>query len=262
VTSVARQGPFFSDSIIAMNLRRLFPLFVLAAFAGCEASRQDSAPAPPDEVAEATAPDKGPTYDVRLETTEGDVVVRVHEDWAPHGARRFRELVEEKYYDGAKVFRVVQGFVAQFGMAADPAVNAKWDKNTIPDDPVRRSNKRGTVTFATSGPDSRTAQIFINLADNPNLDGMGFSPFGEVVEGMDIVDKFYSGYGEAPQQPLIGERGNAYLEAEFPELDAIKTAHIVSENSQPADGVNAAAPDAAAEGTAEPVPETPANGPQ
>ncbi|HEX6986714.1 MAG TPA: peptidylprolyl isomerase [Planctomycetaceae bacterium] len=234
-----------------MTIRLRLPLlFALLVFAGCAPAENAAAPSPPEEVAEPTAPEEGDTYDVRLETTEGDVLVRVHESWAPRGAERFRELVESGYYDGAKVFRVVEGFVAQFGMAADPAVNEKWDRNTIPDDPVRRSNKRGTITFATSGPDSRTAQVFINLVDNPRLDGMGFSPFGEVIEGMDVVQKFYSGYGEAPQQPLIAERGNEYLEAEFPELDAIKTARVVAENGEP---IAAAADSAAPTETAPPA---------
>ncbi len=169
----------------------------------------------------------GKDFEVRFQTTKGEVVIQVHHAWAPRGADRFRELVKEGFYDGARFFRVVPGFVVQFGLNGDPKVNAKWRKRTIPDDPVLVTNRKGTVTFATAGPNTRTTQVFINLANNSRLDDMGFAPFGEVVKGMDVVEKINAEYGEKPQQPRIETEGNAYLEKEFPRLDYIKKAEIL-----------------------------------
>ena len=169
-------------------------------------------------------------FKVKFETSKGDFVVEVHKDWAPIGAERFHELVSAGFYDGCRFFRVVEGFVTQFGINGDPAVSAQWVENTIRDDPVTQSNKRGTVTFATSGANSRTTQLFINFNDrNSALDSQGFSPFGEVVEGMDVVDSFYGGYADRPteQQGQIQQRGNAFLDEKYPKLDYIKTATIV-----------------------------------
>lgn len=185
-------------------------------------------PMPKDEAGSAD------TYRVKFETTAGDFTVEVHPDWAPRGAKRFRELVENHFYDDCRFFRVVPGFVVQFGMNGEPATQVLWEK-PIPDDPVKHSNKRGTITFATSGPDSRTTQVFINFGDNSRLDPMGFAPFGEVVEGMDAVDKINSEYGEQPQQPLIKAQGNKYLEKEFPKLDSIKHATIIAPKRTEAD---------------------------
>lgn len=150
----------------------------------------------------------------------------VKRDLAPGGADRFYQLVKAKYFDGARFYRVVPNFVIQWGAAADPKVTKKWDK-PIPDDPVKASNVRGSISFASSGPNSRTTHLFINLADNANLDSMGFSPFGNVTSGMDVVDKIYPGYGEEPDQGQIALRGNVYLKKNFPKLDYIKTARIV-----------------------------------
>ncbi len=170
-------------------------------------------------------------YDVRLDTTEGPVVIRIHPDWAPEGAARFRALVEAGFYDDVPFHRVVKGFMAQFGIPADPAANNRW--GAIPDDPVAQSNTRGRVTFATSGPNRRTTQLFVNTADNPALDAQGFAPVGEVVEGMKAIDKLYHRYGDGPprgrgpDQRRAREEGSAYFVA-FPKLDRIRTAEVVT----------------------------------
>ncbi len=169
--------------------------------------------------------DSAESFQVVMETSQGKVVIEVIPEWAPLGAARFRELVEDGFFDGCRFFRVVPNFVVQFGINGDPAVHSKWDKK-ISDDPVTQSNKRGTLTFATSGPNTRTSQLFISLKDNARLDGMGFSPFGRIVSGMEAVDKITSEYGERPQQPLIEQQGNVYLEKEFPNMDYVKTAKV------------------------------------
>lgn len=161
-----------------------------------------------------------------MNTSRGPVVIEVDPALAPNGAKHFAELVRAHYYDGARFYRVVPGFVVQWGIAADPKVSKKWDV-PIPDDPVETSNVRGTVAFAaTNAPNSRTTDLFINLGNNANLDGMSFAPIGRVVSGMDNVDKIYPGYGEQPDQGEINARGNAYLQQAFPKLDYIKTATI------------------------------------
>ena len=180
------------------------------------------------------ATEKAPaTYKVKFETGEGEYIVEVHRDWAPNGADRFYNLVKIGFFDDAAYFRVVDGFMVQFGINGYPQVNDQWREAKMPDDPVKQSNSRGKITFATSGKDSRTGQVFINFADNSNLDGMGFAPFGEVVSGMDVVDKLYKGYGEGaprgrgPDQGRIQSEGNAYLLDRFPQLDYTKKATIV-----------------------------------
>ena len=174
------------------------------------------------KVTNETAPE---TFRVNLDTTKGPVVVEVTRSLAPLGADRFYNLVKAKFFDGARFFRVVPNFVVQFGIAANPAATKAWDVK-IQDDPVKETNARGTIVFATSGPDTRTAQLFINLVDNARLDGMGFAPFGKVISGMENVDQITSQYGEQPDQSQIEAQGNAYLEKEFPNLDYIKTARI------------------------------------
>lgn len=166
-------------------------------------------------------------YRARVTTSRGPFVIEVHRDWAPLAADHFRELAAARFYDHARFYRVVKGFVVQFGMNADPAVNDTWQKKNLTDEPVRASNKRGTVCFAASAyPNSRTTHIFINLADNKFLDERS-PPFGVVVSGMDVVDSLYSGYGEnsaaggGPDQERLWKEGNRYLLAEFPKLDFI-----------------------------------------
>ena len=172
------------------------------------------------------------TYKVDLDTSKGKVVITVHRDWAPIGADRFYNLVKNGFYDDVRFFRVLDGFMAQFGINGDPAIQAVWTPARLKDDPVKESNKRGYLTFATGGPNTRTTQLFINFGDNAGLDKQGFSPFAEVTSGMDVVDKLYNGYGEGapsgkgPAQGRVTAEGNAYLTKEFPKLDYIKTATI------------------------------------
>jgi peptidyl-prolyl cis-trans isomerase A (cyclophilin A) len=180
----------------------------------------------------AKAPD---VFNVRFDTSKGVFVIEVHRDWSPNGADRFFNLVSNGYYDDVRFFRVVSGFMAQFGINGNPAVNSAWKRARIVDDPVKQSNTRGMVSFAMSGPDSRTTQLFINYVDgNSRLDTMGFSPFGKVVEGMDVVDALYAEYGEGaprgsgPAQDRIQGEGNTYLNKEFPQLDFVKTARVVT----------------------------------
>lgn len=175
--------------------------------------------------------DRAPeTYKVRFETTKGVFTLEVTRAWAPLGADRFYNLVKSGFYDGARFFRVLPGFVVQFGIPGDPALARQWRSANIADDPVKQSNTPGSITFATAGPGTRTTQVFINLANNAGLDGQGFAPFGRIVEGMDVVGQLYSGYGEGaphgrgPDQGRVQSEGNAYLERSFPKLDYIKKA--------------------------------------
>ncbi len=167
-------------------------------------------------------------YDVKFVTSAGDFVVHVKRDSAPLGADRFWNLVKHGFFNNAAFFRVVPGFVVQFGLSANPAVNKAWDNAKIQDDPVKESNHMGTLTFATAGAGTRTTQLFINLAENPRLDQMGFSPFGTITSGMDVVQKIYAGYGEQPDQGEITDKGKAYLDKNFPKLDVIKATVITS----------------------------------
>ena len=172
------------------------------------------------------------TYKVKFDTSKGVFVVEVTRAWAPKGADRFYNLVKNGFYDNVRFFRVVSGFMVQFGINGDPATMARWRTAQIGDDPVTQSNKRGTITFATAGPNTRTSQVFINFADNSNLDGMGFAPFGRVVSGMNVVDALNAEYGEGaprgrgPDQSRLQSEGNAYLAKEFPRMDFIKKATI------------------------------------
>ncbi|HVX99077.1 MAG TPA: peptidylprolyl isomerase [Pseudorhodoplanes sp.] len=206
--------------------------FVTAAFAflalGAAAPAQNASLANP-----AALTEKAPAaFRVKFETSKGPFVVQVHRDWAPNGADRFYNLVRNGFYDNTRFFRVIKGFMAQIGIHGDPKISAQWRAARIPDDPVRQSNKRGFVTYATSGPNSRTTQIFINFADNSALDRQGFAPFGEVVSGMENAERLYSGYGDGapsgagPDQSQIQAAGNAYLNNYFPSLDRVIKATI------------------------------------
>ena len=193
-----------------------------------------SKPEPPKEVVKE--PSKEPakevskvpeTFKVKFETTKGNFVVEVHRDWAPRGADRFYELVKNGFYEGGGFFRVIKGFMVQFGLNSDPALNTKWHTMTIPDDPVTKTNTKGRITFATAGPATRTTQLFINYGNNSRLDNDGFAPFGQVIEGMEVVESIFSGYGEDPDQGQIERKGNAYLKEHYPKLDYIKKVTVV-----------------------------------
>lgn len=168
-------------------------------------------------------------FRAKFTTTKGDFVVEVNRSWAPRGADRFYNLVANGFFTDASFFRIVSGFIAQFGIPAKPSVAAVWQRANIADDPVKQSNRKGTLVFATAGPGTRTTQLFINLNNNPGLDAQGFSPFGKVVEGMEVVLGLYSGYGESPDQGLVQSQGKAYLDKKFPKLDSIKSATIVTD---------------------------------
>lgn len=181
----------------------------------------------------STVPEKSkpgpPEYKVMLTTTKGNILILVHREWAPVGADHFYELVQNKFYDNNAFFRIVPKFIVQWGINGDPNVNKRWADASIPDDPPKVSNRTGTVVFAATGqPNSRTTQCFINLGNNSNtLDSQGFAPFGEVIQGMDVVMNLNPEYGEQPQQGDISQQGNAYLQQSFPHLDYIKTARVV-----------------------------------
>ncbi len=185
----------------------------------------DTAPVPGDQ----RAPE---TFTARLDTTAGPIDIEVHRAWSPHGADRFYTLVREGYFTDVAFFRVISGFMAQGGLHGDPNVTNQWRNRRIPDDPVVQSNRRGYVSFAMAGPGTRTTQFFINLVDNTRLDGMGFSPFGQVRD-MTAVDGLHAGYGEGapsgrgPAQGRITAEGNAYLRRDFPELSYIRSASVL-----------------------------------
>jgi peptidyl-prolyl cis-trans isomerase A (cyclophilin A) len=191
------------------------------------APQQEAAPPQKQEAPASPQAHAAGVSKVTFDTTKGPVVVEVHRDWAPIGADHFIKLVKSGYFDGCRFFRVVPNFIVQFGIAADPAVTRKWKEPPLADDPVLQHNVRGTLVYATAGPNTRTTQLFINLVDNTrSLDPQGFAPFATVISGMDAVDAIYPGYGEAPQQPLIESQGNAYLQPQFPKLDYIRKATV------------------------------------
>ena len=207
---------------------KLAPALVLAAIAAPALAQAPDLSNPAALVEQAPA-----TYKARFDTSKGPFVIQVHRAWAPHGADRFYNLVKHGFYNNDRFFRVISGFMVQFGINGDPRVSARWRDANIPDDPVKTSNKRGTITFATAGPNTRTTQVFINFADNGGLDGQGFAPFGQVVSGMNVVDSINAEYGEGaprgngPAQDRLQTQGNAYLMRGFPRMDYVKKASIV-----------------------------------
>ncbi len=209
-------------------------LAVAVVVTGCGTTETDPG-SPLLDPAHPTWAEQAPaTFQVRFETSQGVFAVEVHRDWAPIGADRFYNLVRNGFFDDARFHRVVEGFIVQFGLPGDPAVAVNWLDETIPDDPVKESNTRGRIAYAFTEPNTRATQVYISMADNSRLDTQGFSPFGELVEGMDVVSRIYSGYGEdagggvrrGDQSRIVAE-GNAYLDREFPRLDRILTARIV-----------------------------------
>jgi peptidyl-prolyl cis-trans isomerase A (cyclophilin A) len=215
----------------------VFCVTLVLTAGACERAKQPEK-APLAETAATIAPQPKTvaapdSFFVAFQTGKGRIVVQTVRSWAPHGVDRFYELVNNHYFDHVKFFRVLPNFMAQFGIQGDPATDKKWIDANIPDDPVIQSNRRGFVTFATGGPNTRTTQLFINTHDNQRLDAMGFAPIGKVVRGIEVVDRLYTGYGEGapggqgPMQDRIHGEGNAYLNKSFPKLDSIVTARIV-----------------------------------
>lgn len=195
-----------------------FSVLMLAALA-CLLTVQTSVNA-----ADKKAPEK---FQVKLETTKGEIVFECVRAWSPIGVDHFYTAVIEGFFTDCRFFRVVPGFIVQFGINGDPKVQSKWRENVIKDDPVTQSNRAGTLTYATAGPNTRTTQLFINFGDNTFLDRQGFSPFAKVVKGMDVIAKLNAEYGEKPNQGYIQQLGNRYLNESFPKLDYIKKATIV-----------------------------------
>ena len=235
---------FYADTeIIMKNVLTTFLAMTLATGILWGQPRAQGNPGKPAAQRSAAKPsllhpsslnEKAPaTFKAKFTTTKGDFVVEVTRAWAPLGADRFYNLVKYHFYDGAAFFRVLPGFVAQFGLSPKPEISRVWASATIKDDPVAQSNLQGFLTFATAGANTRTTQLFINLGDNTTLDSMGFAPFGKVIEGMDVVGKFYGEYGDGPprgsgpDQGRVTNEGKAYLDKNFPLLDSIKTAVIV-----------------------------------
>ena len=230
-------------------MRRILTLLPLAALAACSTDKSGDKPVtdhsprgrvallvPGSDKSSLTAPD---TFRVRFETTKGNFVVQVHRDWSPSGADRFYYLARNGFYDDTRFFRAIENFMVQFGLSGDPKLSGVWRDKYIYDDSVKQSNKRGFITYAKGGANTRTTQVFINYRDNSaNLDGQGFSPFGQVVEGMEVVDQLHKGYGDAPpggqgpEQMRIRNEGNAYLDRDFSQLDKILKATVVEEGEK------------------------------
>ena len=198
-------------------------LVALSAFLtiGCGSESQRQSPSGP-------APD---TFHVAFHTNKGRFVVEAIRAWAPNGADRFHTLVQERFYDGNRFFRVLPGYIAQWGISGDRQANQRWEKQLLPDDSVRQRNVRGTIVFTSSGPNTRAHQVFVNLKDSPGLDADGFAPFGRVVEGMAVLDSLYNDYGDVPKQNMIRTFGNDYLRREFSKLDWIDSARVVTDTA-------------------------------
>lgn len=212
----------------------------VAEMAGGETGGGQETPKPPEKknpLLDPSCPEMNKTapaeYKVKFETSQGDFVLKVTREWAPRGADRFYNLVKNGFYNECRFFRCIAGFMVQFGISGDPKISEKLREAKIQDDPVKKSNQPGFLSFAMAGANTRTTQVFINFVDNARLDSMGFPPFGEVTEGMDVVRKLYSEYGEGaprgrgPDQGRIQAEGNEYLKKDFPKLDFIKTAKVV-----------------------------------
>lgn len=210
--------------MVAMTRFRALALVIaIATIAGGCGDRSKRAAVP-----SGAAPD---SFRVAFTTNKGTFVVQANRDWAPNGADRFYALATSGFFDDNRFFRVLPHYIAQFGINDKKAVNEQWDKQPLADDPRKESNARGTLVFTTSGPNSRSHQVFINLKDNPKLDTQGFVPFGRVVSGMEVADSLYDDYGDDPQQHLISTLGNNYLLRMFPKLDYIISAKLVTDTA-------------------------------
>ncbi len=241
MTPTTSSAPFRIPPHLSATILLSVPVLIAFGLAGCDGGSSDG-PGDDSELPANRAlyfPDRltesaPATFRVRFATTAGEFVIEAHRAWAPRGVDRFYNLARHRYFDGVRFHRVVENFMAQFGVHGEPQVQVRWTASTILDDPVTQSNTRGRVTFAKGGPNSRTTQLFINFGDNSWLDADGFAPIGEVVEGMEVVDALYAGYGEladrggnGPIAQNIAARGNAYLDEDFPELDHIVAATLV-----------------------------------
>ena len=223
-------------------MRSVLVAAIALGLAACSSSspKQDAAQGKAEPTKAAQAPEK---FHVKFETTKGDIVMEVVRAWAPRGADRFYELVEDKLYDGSRFFRVRPKFVVQFGINKDPKISELWRQMKLPDDPVTQKNIRGTLSYAKDGPGSRTTQVFINLANNSQLlDARGFAPFGRVVTGMDVVDRLYASDGEiqslgggGPDPQKIEAMGESYLERTYPRLDTITRVAVIDYAPKAAD---------------------------
>ncbi|MDT5121453.1 MAG: peptidyl-prolyl cis-trans isomerase [Acidobacteriota bacterium] len=224
-------------SLVSITTLLLFSISTLPSQSSSETAQTRDARAaltnPQHQLWDKRAPD---TFQVRFETDKGDFIIEAHRDWSPHGVDRFYNLVRAGFFDDSRFFRVRAGFIAQFGIPGNPEISAVWKNQTIPDDPARQSNTRGYVSYAMTGPNARTTQLFVNLADNSRLDKEGFAPIGKVIEGMQVVDQLYAGYGEdagggmrGGKQGKIFAGGNAYLDREFPKLDKLRRARVSSQ---------------------------------
>jgi len=237
-----------------MSVRHMALIFAAVFAASCAPKTQEAAQSAAQEQAQATvetkkeikpdmealknpaaATDKAPAaFKVKFKTTKGDFTLEVTRDWSPLGADRFYNLVKAGYFTDVAFFRVIEGFMVQFGIHGDPEVSAAWRGARIQDDPVKQSNAKGYISYAMAGPNTRTTQLFINYGNNDRLDDMGFSPFGKVTEGMDVVENIYSGYGEGapsgmgPDQGRVQMQGNAYLKKDFPKMDYILGAELLN----------------------------------
>ena len=228
------------DSLLGLPGMRVLPSLMMVLLASslldwAGGAKLSSVPAdvllrPADEFWNEPAPER---FRVRFETTEGDFVVEAQREWAPLGADRLYNLVRAGFYDDSRFFRIRAGYIAQFGIAGDPVIAAVWRERAFDDDTVRETNTRGRIAYAMTGPDTRTTQLYINLVDNTHLDAQGFAPLGEVVEGMEVVDRLYAGYDEGAgggmrggKQGKIFSEGNAHLDREFPNLSKLEKAVI------------------------------------
>ena len=224
-------------SLAAMRRAPALVLLLCAAavLTGCGGGKKSSSSSPPEALLHpSTLTKKAPQlFDITFHTTKGDFVITVHRTWAAHGADRLYNLAKNRFFDGVEFFRVVPNFVVQFGISPFPAVSKAWRDAMIPDDVVTNHNVRGSVSFASAGPNTRTTQVFINLGNNSGLDSNGFAPVGSVTSGMDVVDKLYSGYADepTPHQGEMQTQGNAWLRKNYPKLDTIETARVTNESN-------------------------------